>query len=86
MMRIRIFLPDQLLSEIDGHVCPGGRNEFLIRAATNELKRERLRSALDVARGALVGTPGLRSGEEIIRFVDGLRPDDRDRSSPVTRQ
>lgn len=35
------------------------------------------RRALDTARGAMVGTPGWRSSDEIIRFVDGLRSGDR---------
>ena len=51
-------------------------------ASPVELKRERLRSALDAARGALVGTPGWRSGDEIVRFVDELRSDDRDPWAP----
>ena len=76
--RTTITLPDGLLSDIDALVGPRGRSSFLVRAARNELKRERLRSALDAARGAMVGTPGWRSGDEIIQFVDGLRSDDRD--------
>ena len=77
-MRARISLPDTLMSNIDRLVGPRGRSGFLARAAQNELKRERLRAALDAARGAMVGTPGWRSGDEIIRFVDELRSDDRD--------
>lgn len=77
-MRTTITLPDRLLSEIDALVGPLGRSGFLARAARNELKRERLRIALDAARGTMVGTPGCRSSDEIVRFVDGLRPGDRD--------
>jgi len=76
--RTTITLPDTLMSDIDSLVGPRGRSGFLVRAARNELKRERLRRALDAARGAMVGTPGWRSSEEIIRFVDALRSDDRD--------
>lgn len=81
-MRTTISLPGTLMSEIDRLVGPRGRSGFLARAARNELKRERLRSALDAARGALVGTPGWRSGDEIVRFVDELRSDDRDPWAP----
>lgn len=77
-MRIRISLPDTLMSDVDRLVGPRGRSGFLARAAQNELKRERLRAALDAARGAMVDTPGWRSGDEIIRFVDELRSEDRD--------
>ncbi len=66
------------MSDIDQLVGPRGRSSFLARAARNELKRERLRLALDAGRGALVGTPGRRSADEIIQFVDRLRSDDRD--------
>jgi hypothetical protein len=66
------------MSDIDALVGPRGRSSFLVRAARNELKREALRKALDTARGALVGTPGWRSPDEIIQFVDGLRSEDRD--------
>lgn len=76
--RTTISLPDSLMAEIDRLVGPRGRSGFLARAAQNELKRERLRTALDAARGALVGTSEWRSGDEIIRFVDELRSDDRD--------
>ncbi len=75
--RTTISLPDTLMSDIDRLVGPRGRSGFLARAAQNELKRERLRAALDAARGALVGTPAWRSGDGIIRFVDELRSDDR---------
>ena len=76
--RTTISLPESLMSDIDVLVGPRGRSGFLARAARNELKRERLRRALDEARGAMVGTPGWRSGDEIVQFVDGLRSDDRD--------
>ena len=76
--RTTITLPDALVSDIDRLVGPRGRSGFLARAARNELKRERLRSALDTARGAMVGKSGRRSAEEIIQFVDRLRSEDRD--------
>jgi len=78
MTRTTITLPDNLVAEIDGLVGPRGRSGFMARAAANELRRERLRRALDDARGAAAGTPNARSGDDIIRFVDGLRTDDRD--------
>jgi len=76
--RTTITLPDALVSDIDRLVGPRGRSSFLARAARNELKREQLRGALDAARGAMVGTPGRRSADEIIKHVDGIRSEDRD--------
>lgn len=84
-VRTTITLPDALLDEIDRVVGARGRSGFLVRAARNELKREQLARALDAARGALVGTPGWRSGDEIIEFVDRLRSDDRDPWGPPVR-
>jgi Arc/MetJ-type ribon-helix-helix transcriptional regulator len=77
-IRTTITLPDTLVSDIDALVGPRGRSSFLARAARNELRREQLRIALETARGAMVGTPGWRSGDEIIEFVDRRRADDRD--------
>ena len=77
-MNVRITVPASLLSDVDSLAGPRGRSAFFERAARVELKRERLRQALDVARGAMTGTPGWRSSDEIIQFVDGLRSDDRD--------
>ena len=59
--RTTISLPDDLMSGIDALVGPRGRSGFFARAARNELKRERLRRALDAARGAMAGAPGQRS-------------------------
>lgn len=86
MTRTTITLPDDLMAEIDGLVGPRGRSGFISRAAANEVRRERLRRSLDAARGAVVGTPEARGEDEIIRFVDGLRSDDREPwAEPSTR-
>lgn len=76
--RTTITLPDALMSDIDELVGPRGRSGFLARAARNELRRERLRSALDAARGAVVAKPGSRTSDDVIEFVDRLRSNDRD--------
>lgn len=78
MRRITITVPASLLSEVDAVVGPRGRSAFFEQAGRVELKREKLRQALDVARGAMAGPSGWRSSDEIIRFVAGLRSDDRD--------
>ncbi|MEO8461850.1 MAG: hypothetical protein ABI555_01440 [Chloroflexota bacterium] len=82
MTRTTITLPDDLMTEIDGLVGPRGRSGFMARAAANEVRRERLQRALEGARGATSGTQEARSGDEIIRFVDGLRAEDRDPWAP----
>ena len=63
--RTTITLPDDLLVEIDSVVGPRGRSAFLAAAAVNELKRERLKAALDTGRRAMAGGPNWRSAEAI---------------------
>jgi hypothetical protein len=40
--RAHIFLPDDLLREIDALVGPRGRSAFLVETARNEVRRHRL--------------------------------------------
>lgn len=77
-IRTTITLPDDLMADIDRIVGPRGRSAFLARAARNEVKRERLRLALEQGRGAMLGRPGWHSGDEILARVRALRADDRD--------
>lgn len=79
--RTTISLPDDLMEAIDAIVGPRGRSGFLARAARNEVKRERLRLALERARGAMVGQPGWQPGDDILARVRELRAQDRDLSA-----
>lgn len=81
-VRTTISLPDDLVEEIDQIAGPRGRSGFLAQAARNEVKRQRLRRALDRARGIMVGRPGWQSGDEILQRVSRLRSDDRDLPAP----
>jgi hypothetical protein len=45
--RAHIFLPDDLLRDIDALVGPRGRSAFLVETARNEVRRQKLLHFLD---------------------------------------
>ena len=47
--RTHVIIPDQLLVEIDNLVGKRGRSQFIVGAATYELKRQRQLAALRAA-------------------------------------
>jgi len=49
--RAHIFLPDDLLQEIDALVGPRGRSSFLVEIARNEVRRQRLLKFLESPAG-----------------------------------
>jgi hypothetical protein len=50
--RAHVVIPDQLVAEIDRLVVKRGRSQFLVQAATFEVKRQRQLAALRTATGA----------------------------------
>ena len=78
--RAHIFLPEELLREIDALVGPRGRSSFLVETARNEVRRQKLLRFLEspadaqpgwndkdhpeLAKGAVAWVRGLRSESE----------------------
>ena len=62
--RTHVIIPDQLIAEIDNLVGKRGRSQFLVGAATYEVKRQRQLAALRAATGAwkLADHPELKAG------------------------
>ena len=62
--RTHVIIPDQLVAEIDQLVGKRGRSQFLVGAATYEVKRQRQLAALRAATGAwkLADHPELKGG------------------------
>jgi Arc/MetJ-type ribon-helix-helix transcriptional regulator len=62
--RAHVVIPDQLVAEIDRLVGKRSRSQFLVQAATFELKRQRQLAALRAATGAwkLENHPELAQG------------------------
>ncbi|MDQ3448002.1 MAG: hypothetical protein M3432_02335 [Chloroflexota bacterium] len=78
LTRTNVTLPEELMREVDALAGPRGRSAFVAAAVTYQVKRERLRKALDETRGIMVGTPAEMTPDEVIAWVDELRSDDRD--------
>jgi metal-responsive CopG/Arc/MetJ family transcriptional regulator len=78
LARTNVTLPEELLREVDELAGPRGRSQFVADAVTWKVKRERLRRALDAARGAWVGTGSYMSPDESYRWIRSMREDEED--------
>jgi metal-responsive CopG/Arc/MetJ family transcriptional regulator len=78
LARTNVTLPEELLREVDDLAGPRGRSQFVTEAVTAKVKRERLRRALDEARGSWVGTPSYMTPDEAYRWVRSMREEDDD--------
>jgi metal-responsive CopG/Arc/MetJ family transcriptional regulator len=76
LARTNVTLPEELLREVDELAGPRGRSQFVADAVTWKVKRERLRRALDAARGAWVGTASYMTPGEAYRWVRSMREED----------
>jgi len=78
LARTNVTLPADLLKEVDELAGPRGRSQFVADAVTAKVKRERLRKALDEARGAWIGTSSYMTPDEAYRWVRSMREEDND--------
>ena len=78
LARTNVTLPEELLRQVDELAGPRGRSQFVADAVTWKVKRERLRKALDEARGSLIGTSSYMSPDEAYRWVRSMRDEERD--------
>jgi metal-responsive CopG/Arc/MetJ family transcriptional regulator len=78
LARTNVTLPEELLRQVDDLAGPRGRSKFVADAVTWKVKRERLRRALDAARGSLVGTASYMTPDEAYRWVRSMREEDDD--------
>jgi metal-responsive CopG/Arc/MetJ family transcriptional regulator len=78
LARTNVTLPEELLREADELAGPRGRSQFVAEAVTAKVKRERLRRALDAARGSWVGTPSYMTPDEAYRWVRSMREEEAD--------
>lgn len=76
LARTNVTLPEELLREVDELAGPRGRSQFVADAVAAKVKRERLRRALDGARGAWVGTPSYMTPDEAYRWIRSMREED----------
>ena len=78
LARTNVTIPEELLSQVDELAGPRGRSQFVADAVAYKVRRERLRKALDAARGAWVGTPSYMTPDEAYRWVRSMREENED--------
>jgi len=78
LARTNVTLSQELLREVDELAGPRGRSQFVAEAVMAKVKRERLRRALDAARGSLIGTSSYMTPDEAYRWVRSMREEDND--------
>lgn len=73
--RINVIFPISLLEDLRKYVPRRRRNEFIVRATGEELRREKLLQALERSAGAWSDKdhPDLMSVEDVNRYVRRLR-------------
>jgi len=76
LARTNVTLPAELLREVDELAGHRGRSQFVAEAVTWRVKRERLRRALDAARGAWVGTESYMTPDEAYQWIRSMREED----------
>jgi hypothetical protein len=76
--RTNLTLPEGLLREVDALAGPRGRSAYVAEAVAQRVKRDRLQRAFAETRGAMIGKPGRRSPDEVLRWVRDLRSGDRE--------
>ncbi len=74
-VKAHLILPRKLLLEMEKHVSPRKRSEFIADAAWEKLQRLRLERALEKAAGAWTDKnhPDLTSPAAVKRYLRGLR-------------
>ena len=74
-MRTHVLLPDELVEEIDELVGKRNRSRFLTEAATERLRRERLRRTIREGAGILSDEdyPEWSTSDKVVEWVRKLR-------------
>jgi metal-responsive CopG/Arc/MetJ family transcriptional regulator len=78
LTRTNVTIPEELLAQVDELAGPRGRSQFVADAVAAKVKRERLRKALDAARGSLKGTSSYMGPDEAYRWIRSMREEDDD--------
>jgi metal-responsive CopG/Arc/MetJ family transcriptional regulator len=75
LARTNVTLPEELLRLVDELAGPRGRSRYVADAVAKQVKRDRLRRAIEETAGAMVGKPGWMSPDEVIAFINEARQD-----------
>jgi hypothetical protein len=77
LARTNVTLPEELLRQVDNLAGPRGRSRYVAEAVAKQVKRDRLRRAIELTAGAMVGNPGRMGPDEVIEYVNSARGDRR---------
>ena len=72
-MRANVMLPDDLVAEIDRIAGARKRSEFLVRAAREKIKAEKLDKAFLSARGILKNDPRFSTSAKVRKYIRDFR-------------
>ena len=73
LARTNVTLPEELLRQVDELAGPRGRSRYVADAVARQVRRDRLRRAIEETAGAMVGKPGWMTPGEALAFADDLR-------------
>lgn len=74
-IKTQVVLPRELLEELNRHVKPGQRSEFIVEAVWEKLKKERFKKAFREASGVWNDEehPDLNSDEDMEKYLQAIR-------------
>jgi hypothetical protein len=68
-MRTNLLLPRELVEEVDKYAGPRGRSRYVAEALAAKVKRDRMRSAFEGARGMWADHPLFPTAESVVEWV-----------------
>jgi predicted transcriptional regulator len=75
LARTNVTIPEELLRQVDELAGPRGRSQYVADAIARQVKRDRLRRALDETAASVAGRKRWMTDEEMAAYIRGLRDD-----------
>ena len=82
-VRTNLLLPEDLVREVDRIAGPRGRSRYLTDALRRQIKRDRMKEAIDATAGALdpAKYPQWATSDKVVEWVRALRAEETDPGS-----
>ena len=77
-VRTNLLLPKDLVEQVDHFAGERGRSRYVAEALRVQLRRDRLREAVEQTAGAWKDNPLWKTSEDVVEWVRALRAEDRD--------
>jgi hypothetical protein len=75
---VNMTLPKDLVDQLDEVAGPRGRSAYVEALLEKQLRRERMKSAWEAARGMLKDDPRFSTSDAVVEWVRGLRAEKTD--------